>query len=325
MAELLPEGGPVLGTGKGQGGRSWAAVLPSPTAQRKQAPRGGAGRWDHTKAPTTACAACLPLTPLPIRMQQGPQPLKGAFSSLTALSHPGLTQQLGNRPFSPELAAAKAPSWGIKPPLASPNTEAPAGRELSPQGQLMAASWKFPLLPEGRGCLRGSTEPPGKLALCRLPLSFRSSPEERLSARQLCMWLRQQPLPGLCACSASDDIRMLWSMTEVLLSCPSLQLEGLLPLGHRLLPTYSPSCPRWALPGGGREPNRRHPPPLPSGRALPEGAMSQAAPGAIHTVGIMEANCPRPERQAGPQVPGRGVSVENGLPEGALDCSFIPR
>lgn len=75
----------------GEGGLSGCAPLCSGPTALERAGLPGQGQRDHTKAPTAACAGGLPprssspRSPLGCSTVRGP--LKGAFSSLTTLSH----------------------------------------------------------------------------------------------------------------------------------------------------------------------------------------------------------------------------------------------
>lgn len=173
-------------------------------AQRKQASRGGAAgphKGSHSSPGQPASRAARPHPGRPLGCGRARRPLKGAFSSLTALSHTGLTQQLGKRPLSRQNWQPRAPSWGIKPPLVSPDTEARAVPGRSPRwegavpqraahgGKLEAsAASRRQRLPKGRD------GPPESLP-CGVSLCLQLSPEERLLARQLCKRSGQQPLP----------------------------------------------------------------------------------------------------------------------------------
>lgn len=178
-----------------------------PTALKESRPprAGTAGPHKSFHNSLTRPASRLPpvLTPLPIRMQRGRQPSQRRIQlPHSPLSHRPDSTIRETEPSSPAYWQPRAPSWEIQWPLVPLNTaargegEAPSGRKLAPRGPLKVASWRPPLLPEGRGCARGKRAPPTPRAgLVQASLCSYASPKERRPARQLSVWLRPAAVP----------------------------------------------------------------------------------------------------------------------------------
>lgn len=261
---------------EGMGREALGGVCPRPHWLRERRPP-GAGQRDHTKAPTTAC---LPrITLLPITMQQGPQPAQRRIQLPHSTPSHRPDSTIGEMAFLARTGSPGRPAGGLNR-LWSPRTLKPSAREKPPLGGSCppkGSSWRqdgsFRCFQKAEAA-QGAGWAPGKPAFCSLPVLTVVPGGEAVGQAAVHVARANSHSPGLCTRSAPEDIRMLWSRTWALLSCPSLHLEGTRPSGHRLPSAFSLSCPKWTPHGGGREQNRRHAPPLPSGQALPEVAMS---------------------------------------------------